>query len=242
MKTKKQFTLIELLVVIAIIAILASMLLPALARARTTAKKTYCLNNLKQISLGLAGYANDNNYYPPGSFPYVIGFNEQYWYHRVRPYLSNVKVPKSWTEATNLAKMPTLFCPETKLGGTGVDTVSYSMNGFGYLRNVFGFGPVVDVMSPSNGNTDAYAARPESKSSKFPNSKVMFISELGLNLPVTASGYVHYTIRNGTYYNAMDSGTEPAFRHSDKKNVLWFDGHAGDVKRYDMEWENYTKK
>lgn len=72
-KPQRGFTLIELLVVIAIISILASMLLPALTKARGAAYSSVCVNNLKQQGISFAMYVNVNNDYYPFSVADVTG-------------------------------------------------------------------------------------------------------------------------------------------------------------------------
>ncbi len=65
---RSGFTLIELLVVIAIIALLAALLFPAVSGAMQRSKRTYCLNNVKQIGMGCVGFANDaQGWWPPGA-------------------------------------------------------------------------------------------------------------------------------------------------------------------------------
>lgn len=86
------FTLIELLVVIGIIAILAAILFPVFAQAKDAAKKTSCVSNVKQLSLGLIMYVGDydDTYMPRFHGTNTVGVD--HWVDIVQPYIKNKQI------------------------------------------------------------------------------------------------------------------------------------------------------
>lgn len=94
---KRAFTLIELLVVIAIIALLAAILFPVFGRARENARRTSCLNNIKQIALGVLQYNQDYDQrfpmdYQDRDLDAAHGHGDPGWVYMVQPYIKSIQV------------------------------------------------------------------------------------------------------------------------------------------------------
>ena len=112
---KKSFTLIELLVVIAIIAILASILLPALGQAREKAKSSQCVGNLRQQGLALQQYVADWDYFPSLNRYSFKGYDCSFagWKFSIAPYLGIDLSGDKPEDAKNAALAEGVFqCPK----------------------------------------------------------------------------------------------------------------------------------
>lgn len=239
MKKSLIFTLIELLVVIAIIAILAALLLPALNKARDKARSSGCLSNLKQIGLALAAYADDNDRWgPPASGAWIasVRFNgssygnaNYYTFLFAGNYLplSNPGI------ATTVNNDATTISPASALNVGPVETVMVCpaaidknhLQGFGYSISAFiGGTGVTTTLDPT-----ANSAKRAWRSMKHPGlrnaSKIAYIADKS---EVETRRYV---IR----FAGDASGVYPGYIHNAQANVLFADGHAGNVSSGDMK-------
>ncbi|MCM8534074.1 MAG: type II secretion system GspH family protein [Lentisphaeraceae bacterium] len=157
----KKFTLIELLVVVAIIGILSSMLLPALGKAREKTKQASCLNNLKQVGVGIYIYTSDVQDTLPGSVSYGQFSNYNSSSVWLPKFLAvHVGMPAPSNDTTNFSL---LDCPSYTSNFSGSDqgwTVQYTTHGRAsdaskYFGEVNGYAPksISAVESPSEENS-----------------------------------------------------------------------------------------
>jgi len=110
-KLTSGFTLVELLVVIAIIGVLVSMLLPAAQSVRESARRTQCLNNLRQIGLATISFHDAHEAFPPARtadsnqiFPLFQKNGPESWFVRILPFIEQNNIYKEWDLTAKYAK------------------------------------------------------------------------------------------------------------------------------------------
>ncbi len=217
---RAAFTLIELLVVIAIIAVLASMLLPALGHARGKAQAIRCAGNLKQLAAAASMYADDyNGFFVPYSTASGRSGNGDYWCgSKSGDSFDLTRSPLLGTYYNNTASLT--VCPSAR-----IEDLAAAPNGGGYGYNGKWFG----------GYNAPYLKRERMRKL---SSTVMFADCASSGKSASAYDVIRYSVylypkfcyttsdgSASTVYSHATSGTTH-FRHSRFANAAWGDGHV----------------
>lgn len=234
---KLKFTLIELLIVIAIIAILASLLLPGLKKAKDVARSISCRNNLKQIGVMNQMYIGDCNGYIPFSCNIADTSSTNYTYGFVtNGYIESAPFP---------------FCPSERLSH---EYATYFKNhSWRWALTNYVISYYMSLYSES------YWPRPISvKISYIRNpSKIIFIADgrLYAKMPTvvgTSNDNIYNYVASGyikNWYLLNDNSDTVARRHGKFANALYLDGHAVQASSLnisnnysELSWDGYNSR
>ena len=217
---RKNFTLLELLLVIAVIAILASMLLPALGKAKSIARQSQCANNLKQIGVAFIMYTEDNSgWLPVGTgAPAPAGS----WCYQLASYLKIDWLANSYWP---ISGPPVFYCPAALRCTTNSTVQTRELYNLSYGYNRFFYDTAQGKCRKL-----ATVSRP---SSCLLGADLEYIDVDPYVDGANYSGYVCAVVGNP---NSL-SDWKPqlfAYRHLKKANVLFVDGHiSSSVRRID---------